>query len=99
MSAAARPSYRIRFHSRRLQRELDALSQADYRRVILAIQALALEPRPVGAVQLEDSILRIRVGRYRIIYRVDDRERTIDIGGIRRRTERTYRGVRDLFSG
>lgn len=99
MNTAARPPFQVRFRSRRVERELDALSQADYRRVIVVIQALASEPRPRGAVRLEDDIFRVRVGPYRIIYHLDDSRRTIDIGGIRRRTERTYRGIRDLFSG
>ena len=97
MSTAERPLYRIRFVSRRLGRELDSLSRADYDRVTVAILALATEPRPRGSAQLEDDIFRIRVGRYRVIYRIDDEERTVEIGGIRRRTERTYRGIRNLF--
>ncbi len=99
MSAAARPLYEIRFRSRRVYRELDVLSQATYRRVRVAIKQLASEPRPAGVARLEGNIFRIRVGRYRIIYQVDDDQRLIIMGGIRRRDERTYRGVRDLFSG
>ncbi len=98
MTAAARPIYEIRFRSRRVTRELDSLSQADYRRVSVAIQHLASEPRPAGTARLEDNIYRIRVGRYRVIYSVDDNQRLVEIGGIRRRSERTYRRVRDLFS-
>ena len=56
-----------------------------------------MEPHPAGSVLLEQDILRIRVGRYRVIYRIDDSRRIVDIGGIRRRTEGTYRGIRDLF--
>ena len=98
MSAAAKPIYEIRFRSRRVTRELDSLSQADYRRVSVAIQHLASEPRPAGAAQLEDDIFRIRIGRYRVIYSVDDDLRLVEIGGVRRRSETTYRRVRDLFA-
>ncbi|MBM3942103.1 MAG: type II toxin-antitoxin system RelE/ParE family toxin [SAR202 cluster bacterium] len=91
MSAAARRPYQVSLRSRRVQRELDALSQADYPRVMAAIYALALEPRPPESTRLDDGIFRIRVGRYRIIYQVDDRARTVEIGGIRRRSEDTYR--------
>ena len=97
MSAAARPIYEIRFRSRRVNRELDALSQTDYRRVTVAIEHLASDPRPAGTARLEDDIYRIRVGRYRVIYSVDDDLRLVEIGGVRRRTEGTYRGIRDLF--
>lgn len=89
--------YRVRFRSRRAARELNTLSQTDYRRIRAAIAQLAFDPRPVGSVQLFDNIFRIRVGRHRIIYLLDDGERTVDIGGVRRRSENTYRGVRDLF--
>jgi mRNA interferase RelE/StbE len=99
MSGTVRPAYRIRFRSRRVLRELDALSHTDYRRVVVAIESLAAEPRSRGAVHLEDDIYRIRVGRYRIIYLIDDGDRTVSIGGVRRRTERTYRRIRDMFSG
>lgn len=97
MSTAARPPYQVRFRIRRVQRELDALSRADYRRTIAAVRALAVEPRPPGAARLEDDIFRVRVGRYRIIYHVDDVERVVEVGGVRRRTESTYRNIRDIF--
>lgn len=96
MSDAAEP-YQVRFRSRRAAREFDALSQTDYRRIRGAIEQLALYPRPTGSVRLFDNIYRVRVGQHRIIYLVDDEERTIDIGGVRRRNEGTYRGIRDLF--
>ena len=96
MSTTAEPS-RVRFRSRRAAREFDALSQTDYRKIRAAIAQLASDPRPSGSVQIFGNIFRIRVGRHRIIYLVDDGERTVDIGGVRRRSESTYRGVRDLF--
>ena len=97
MSGSARLPYQVSLRSRRVQRELDALSQVDYRRVLAVIRALSADPRPHGAAQLENDIYRVRVGRYRIIYQIDTENRTVAIGGIRRRSERTYRGVRDLF--
>ena len=99
MSTAAQPPYQVRLRSRRVQRELDAISQTDIPRILTAIKNLALTPRPVGAVRLENDIFRIRVGRYRVIYQVDEIQRKVDIGGVRRRNEATYRRVRDLFSG
>ena len=97
MSAAAKPVYEIRFRSRRVTRELDSLSRTDYRRVIAAIERLATDPRPDGSARLEDNIFRIRVGRFRVIYSVDDDLRLVEIGGVRRRSETTYRRVRDMF--
>ena len=94
---AAQPHYEVRFLSRRVARELDALPQTDYRRVMDAIVSLANDPRPSGVVHLEHDIHRIRVGRYRVIYQIDDAARTVDVGGVRRRNEGTYRRIRDLF--
>ena len=99
MSTAAQPPYQVRLRSRRVQRELDAISRNDIHRILAAIGALGDIPRPAGAIHLESDIFRIRVGRYRIIYEVDDVQRKVDIGGVRRRNEATYRRIRDLFSG
>lgn len=97
MRPAARQPYQVRLRSRRVQRELDAIPQADYRRVFAAIQALAVDPRPSGSVQLDTNIYRIRVGRFRVIYHVDERARVVSVGGVRRRSEDTYRNIRDIF--
>ncbi len=57
------------------QRELKALPIEARDRVNIAIQALALNPRPPGARAMQGAYrgcLRVRVGSYRIIYRIDD---------------------------
>lgn len=48
---------------------------AAQRRVALAIDGLALRPRPAGAVKLAgaDDTFRIRVGDYRVVYMIEDR--------------------------
>ncbi|PKB78693.1 MAG: hypothetical protein BZY88_17140 [SAR202 cluster bacterium Io17-Chloro-G9] len=58
---------------------------------------LAATPRPVDSTQIDGDIFRIRVGQYRVIYRIDDEVRAIFIESIRRRSENTYRRIRDLF--
>lgn len=54
--------------------ELDALPQVEHKRVLKAIQKLALNPRPVGCKKLKskDDLYRIRVGDYRVIYEIHD---------------------------
>ncbi len=48
-------------------------------RVKAAIEDLGGDPRPPGAVKLSGSIdtWRIRVGAYRIVYDIDDKERLV----------------------
>ena len=97
MTEAGSGPYEVRLRSRRVQRELNSIPANDFPRILRAIEALAETPRPAGAVQVDGNIFRLRVGRFRVLYQIDDEMRRVDIGGIRRRSERTYRRVRDLF--
>ncbi len=65
---------------RRAQKELASLPNEDYQRVRDGIRALAEEPRPKGCVKLTSREgWRIRVGRYRVIYEIDDSTQTVRI--------------------
>ena len=97
MSANEPPVFEVRLRSKRVQRELDGLQGIDCERVIGKLRALADNPRPQGCEKLYDAIYRIRVGGFRIIYLVDEQNRRVEVGGIRRRSERTYKGIKDLF--
>jgi len=69
-------------------RDLLALPQKEAERVDSAIQRLALNPRPPGCKKLRnDDFYRIRVGNYRVLYTVDDRQRTVLIASIGHRRE------------
>jgi mRNA interferase RelE/StbE len=89
--------YRIESASSRIKRELRRIPPPDRERIAEAVQALADDPRPPGIVQLEQDVYRLRVGDYRVIYKVLDEERIILIGRIVRRSESTYRDLRWLF--
>lgn len=73
-------------------RQLRRLPPGDAARLRGPILALALEPRPYGAMRLADSEWwRLRVGDLRLIYAVDDTLRTVVILRAARRNEGTYR--------
>jgi len=73
------------------------LPRPDRDRVLDAIQSLAGAPRPYGIKQLGPGVYRLRVGNYRVIYRVLDDEHLVIVGRVCRRSERTYRRWRQLF--
>jgi len=56
-------------------KELDSVAtKADRQRIVKRIEALADDPRPAGAVKLSGlERYRIRQGRYRILYTIEDR--------------------------
>lgn len=56
MSTNEQPVFEVRLRSKRVQRELDALQEVDYERVVLKLRALANVPRPQGCEKLYDSI-------------------------------------------
>ena len=58
---------------RSAQKSLGALPKIDYEKVRDAITALSLDPRPRGCKKLVGREgWRIRVGKYRVIYQIDD---------------------------
>ena len=68
-------SYSIQFTPRAV-RDLEDLPKPDQVRVAPRIDALASTPRPAGCKKLEgdERLYRIRVGDFRVIYRIEDRK-------------------------
>ncbi len=76
------------------QRQLRRLPPGDAARLRGPILALALEPRPPGAVKLTGTeFWRLRVGDLRVIYLVDDDSNLVVVLKVARRSESTYRRV------
>ena len=88
--------YHLKLTSR-AQRQLDKLPSEDLERIVSAIQQLGGNPRPSGAKKLRGSIYRIRVGDWRIIYAVFDKDTLIIVGKVARRSKDTYNRMKDLF--
>jgi mRNA interferase RelE/StbE len=89
--------YKVDTAHNRIRRQLRKIPKQDLDRIGEAISALALEPRSRRAIPLEPDIYRIRVGNYRVIYKVYDQESVVLIGRIARRSESTYDRLHDLF--
>lgn len=80
-------AYTIRLKTR-AERELDRLPLTLVRRIWRKLLALEKDPRPQGTSKLEGSDgYRLRIGDYRIVYIVDDREQTVDIIRVAHRRE------------
>jgi mRNA interferase RelE/StbE len=72
----AKPPYTVQLKPAAARDLKKIKDQTTLRRIAYAIDSLAVNPRPPGAqaLQGEDaSILRIRVGDYRILYTIEDK--------------------------
>jgi len=70
--------YRIEV-SATAERQIRKLPHADQLRVLRVIQSLATDPRPEGCRKLSgvDDVFRVRIGRYRVLYAIEDRRLVI----------------------
>ena len=84
----ASDSYTLRFKNS-AAKEFRGLSGELRQRVGEAIDRLSLHPRPEGMVKLQgsDNLYRIRVGDYRVVYTIDDKEKVIRIMRVRHRRD------------
>lgn len=72
-------SYELRIKPSAVK-ELRALQERDRARIVERIQALSQDPRPRGCEKLTDGArYRVRQGTFRVLYEVDDGERTVTI--------------------
>ena len=76
---------------RRAQGELDGVPHDAFQAIDHAIRALGANPRPVGVKKLDGNLHRIRLGAWRVIYAVYDRERRVIVLRVARRSEHTYK--------
>ena len=56
------------------QKQLDTIDSPYFEQIISSIQELSLNPRPFGYKKLRGNQgYRIRIGVYRVIYRIEDK--------------------------
>lgn len=74
---------------RTAERSLRRVDRPVQRRLLDAIAALEVDPRPHGAKALQgpEGLLRIRVGDYRVVYRVEDDELVVLVIALGHRRE------------
>jgi mRNA interferase RelE/StbE len=72
------------------EKEFEKLPSQVIRRISTAIDALSNNPRPAGSKKLEgqkESLWRIRIGDYRVIYLVEDVIKIVEIRRIGHRKD------------
>ena len=97
-------SYRVSFSSvsgeKKFEKALEDVFPSKLRLEIMkTIEALAVQPRPHGVLKLTPPLHlydfiahhRVRIGRYRVLYDVDDKRKIVWILALRKRDEKTYK--------
>lgn len=70
------------------RRDLDSLEPAVFGRLKPKLLALKDEPRPESAIKLTgEEGYRLRVGDYRVLYRIDDKSRAVYLYRIKHRKD------------
>ncbi len=69
--------YKIYFKAS-VEKDFKKIPRKDTKKILQRIDSLTIEPRPNNCEKLSDrEIYRIRQGRYRIIYSIQDNELTV----------------------
>ena len=80
-------TYRVEI-LRSAAKELQRIHPDDRVRIIAALQNLANDPRPTGSKKLTNRpAWRIRIGAYRVIYEIHDRELLVLVVAAGKRSE------------
>ena len=80
-------SYRVLIYPS-AQKSLETIGMPAYQAVLDAMLGLGSNPRPPGRIKLADrDAWRIRVGSYRVVYEVDDTQKTVTVTNIGHRRD------------
>jgi mRNA interferase RelE/StbE len=76
------------FFKESVQKDLDGIPKKELTKILTRIKSLAGEPRPQGCEKLTgQGRYRLRQGRYRIVYAIQDKERTVTVVKVGHRKE------------
>ncbi len=68
------------FFKESVQKDFDVIPKKDIKKLLTRIKSLANDPRPPGCEKLTGhDRYRLRQGRYRIVYAVQDEERAVTV--------------------
>jgi mRNA interferase RelE/StbE len=85
--------YRIQI-VRATQKQLLSFPRKAQTEIARTIDHLANAPRPAGCKKLRGTELwRLRLGRYRVVYKIDDETRLVIVVKVALRREDTYQGL------
>ena len=82
-------SYRVSIRKHALK-ELSELPKNESVKIIKAIDNLKEDPRPAGCKKLkgeQEYFWRIRVGNYRVLYKIEDVIKVVEVGRIGHRKD------------
>lgn len=87
--------YAVRITNRAAKELKKSVAHQDKDRVKETIDALGEDPRPPGCVKVKGvaDTFRVRIGPYRVVYRVRDDARAVIVARIARRSEDTYKNL------
>lgn len=86
-------AYRVEI-LRPAQKQLLSFPREAQLEIAAAVDGLTTTPRPAGCKKLRDTGLwRIRVGRYRVVYTVDEKTTLVTVVKVAIRSEDTYKGL------
>ncbi len=70
-------AYKI-FFRKPVRKDCESIPKRDLKRILAKIAALGAEPRPHGCEKLTgEERYRIRQGQYRVVYSIQDQDRTV----------------------
>ncbi len=85
--------YSVRL-SDKAAKELDKINERDYHKIRSKLISLEINPKPMGSIKLKGEFgYRVRIGDYRILYEVDEKNKVLYIYRVEHRKD-VYRKKR-----